>query len=124
MHNDVPDGYPQAIQRLRKWGGEQLVREMAELFITDAPRRIARAQAAATRGEWANVESEAHSLKSSCGQMGAQRMRDICTEIEIHAAGANHIPIALLLSSLDEEFASFGVWLDHFTSNVNDTTHE
>lgn len=63
-----------ALQRLRRFGGDKLVREMAALFIEHAPSRLAAARDGLTRHDAPTVKAALHVLKSSAGQIGASRM--------------------------------------------------
>lgn len=75
-----------AIDRLRKFGGEKLVRGMIELFVTNAPKRIAEAREALDCGDAAALRGALHGLKSSAGQLGAVTVHQACIAGEEHAS--------------------------------------
>jgi two-component system sensor histidine kinase/response regulator len=56
----------------RVGGDQQLLREIAVLFIQDCPRALAEIQEAVTRGDAANLENAAHGLKGSVANFGAR----------------------------------------------------
>jgi len=111
-HAGCPIGESEAIARVHSWGGEKLVAELTAVFKQEVPRRMQLAQAAAGRGDFSALEEAAHSLKSSCGQMGAARMHAICEEVEGRAAAGSVDGAAALLDVLEHEFVSFTDWLD------------
>lgn len=101
-------GDADALQRLERFGGLKLREELTTLFLQEAPGRIAAAQAAFAAGDIAGVRAMAHALKSSAGQMGAQRVQSICERIE----SPDHPPdLALALSELDEEMSRYRSWI-------------
>ncbi len=115
---DLPTGDVQALLRLHQWGGHALVIDMTALFMTEAPRQMQVARRAIDAGQRAAAERAAHSLKASCAQLGAPRMRHICEQIEILAARDSLAPIGCLLDTLDTELASFAIWLDDRTKTL------
>ena len=67
-----------ALERLRGFGGETLVRGMIELFVRNAPDRAAEAREALDCGDAAALRSALHGLKSSAGQLGALTVHHAC----------------------------------------------
>jgi len=59
-----------------------LVAELVDEFLSRAPQRIARMQAALTAGDAAALEFEAHGLAGSCGVLGVLRLRIRCRDVE------------------------------------------
>lgn len=59
-----------------------LVADLVDEFLTRAPQRIARMQAALRAGDAAALEFEAHGLAGSCGVLGVLRLRARCRELE------------------------------------------
>lgn len=68
---------PGAAARLRRLGGEKLLREMIELFLQLGDARLAAAAAAGEEGERA-----CHSLKSAAGNMGAHALQEAAARAE------------------------------------------
>lgn len=108
LSDAVPVSDPEALGRLREWGGDKLVDEMVGLFLAQAPDRIAAARAALETGAPAEVERAAHALRSSSAQIGASRVRALCAEIEARAAGGHLTGVAELLASLKRELGRYG----------------
>ena len=74
-----------ALALLRRVGGQALVVEMVELFLADLPTRLGRVREALDAGDPGAVAAAAHSLRSSCGNLGAERSRELCERIELAA---------------------------------------
>ncbi|HEX2093097.1 MAG TPA: Hpt domain-containing protein [Longimicrobiaceae bacterium] len=104
-------GDPEAFVRLRKWGGERLVREMVRVFVAQVPERVAAVRQGLRRSEPAAVEGAAHALKSSSAQLGAPGMRALCAEIESLAARGDLSPVPALAEELEGEFSRYLEWL-------------
>lgn len=93
-----------AMQRLRRIGGDDLINELVSIFIRNTPVRIRDAREAARSGDINQVMIAAHSLKSSCANLGARRMQQLAAEIEKNAISGEASPIPELLERLDESF--------------------
>jgi HPt (histidine-containing phosphotransfer) domain-containing protein len=86
MVAEVPLLDAAALDRLRKFGGDRLVRGMIELFVTNAPMRAAEAREALDCGDTAALRAALHGLKSSAGQLGAATVHQACIAGEEHAS--------------------------------------
>ena len=64
-----------SLERLKRFGGGKLLREMIALFCSAAPERISAARAGVEAGDAHATEQAMHSLKSSSAQLGALRMQ-------------------------------------------------
>jgi HPt (histidine-containing phosphotransfer) domain-containing protein len=73
---DVLDN--EALERLRGFGGNKLLRGMIELFLKNAPGKAAEAREALDCGDAAALRSALHGLKSSAGQLGAVTVHQAC----------------------------------------------
>ncbi len=72
----------QALEKLRKLGGEDLVSKMVTLFTSHAEAAIRDAIAGLSNGNFESVQHAAHSLKSSAGNLGAWRVQHLSDRIE------------------------------------------
>lgn len=68
----------EALERLRGFGGNKLLRGMIELFLKNAPGKAAEAREALDCGDAAALRSALHGLKSSAGQLGAVTVHQAC----------------------------------------------
>lgn len=93
-----------ALERLRGFGGDKLVRDMIELFLASAPPRIADAVAAAAAGNCEGVRRALHSLNSSAAQLGASRMQPLCEHGEVLAAEQAAAELHAIVTGVAQEF--------------------
>lgn len=73
------------IQSLKDLGGEDepgLFRELVDMFLRDTPPRMEALGQALEAGDAGSLERVAHSMKSSCGNLGAVVMADLCAQLE------------------------------------------
>jgi len=85
-----------ALERLQRLGGDAFVRQMLELFITYAPKRVGAARAAEQSNNLTALANAVHPLKSSAGQVGAVRVSDLAAEIESLAEAGDAAAVARL----------------------------
>lgn len=111
---DDPDVIDEtAIQRLHRIGGNELVGELIAIFLRNAPERIASALAGASTGNMSQVLLAVHSLKSSCANVGARRMRKLAIEIETIALDGDAAALPGRLRNLEEAFLKLRPLLEH-----------
>jgi HPt (histidine-containing phosphotransfer) domain-containing protein len=84
-------------------GEPDLIVELIDLYVKDAPRRMAVMRESAVKKNWLSLRREAHSLRGSSGNLGALQMPQICNEIEGIEAGDLFQNIEALLVSLEQE---------------------
>lgn len=95
-----------ALQRLRQLGDDAFVCKMIEVFLDYAGKKIAEARAAQAAGNLGGVEQAVHPLKSSAGNVGADRVRALAVQIEELAEQARGETLDVLLSELEQAFAA------------------
>jgi HPt (histidine-containing phosphotransfer) domain-containing protein len=75
----------ETIATLKSLGGAEepeLFVELVDLFVTDAKSHIAALQRALEHNDLRALERTAHTLKSSCANVGAVAMADLCFQLE------------------------------------------
>lgn len=72
----------EALKALDDDDGSCLFFELIDLFVEDAASQIRSMQTALARGDLKTLELAAHTLKSSCANIGASRMSEICQQLE------------------------------------------
>ena len=72
----------QALARLNSIGGPAFVREMIELFLADAPKRIQAARVGQEAGDLVAVSEATHALKSSARTLGSNSLHALASQIE------------------------------------------
>jgi two-component system, sensor histidine kinase and response regulator len=97
---------PQALERLREWGGDKLVGQMIRLFITNAGQRVDQIRTGVREDVIREAEMGAHSLKSSAANLGAERVRELAAMIELAAADGDMAPIVGSMAELETAFAA------------------
>jgi two-component system sensor histidine kinase/response regulator len=63
-------------------GEEQLLEEVVELFVSDAPNRLADVRTSLEQGDPKRLQNAAHSLKGSAGYVGAERVAAQAMKLE------------------------------------------
>jgi HPt (histidine-containing phosphotransfer) domain-containing protein len=104
--NDVLD--MNVIQSLRELGGDDdpgLVAELIDLFLQDAPARMAEVADGLGSGDFQLLERAAHTLKSSSANIGAQGLSALCFEIEKKARQGSDDGLEPLIEASRETFA-------------------
>jgi HPt (histidine-containing phosphotransfer) domain-containing protein len=71
-----------SLRELQEDGDDDLLGELIDLFLADAPARIDAIRAAVARQDWAALTAPAHSLKGSCGSLGAFPLAELCGRLE------------------------------------------
>lgn len=74
------------LARLTRLGGTELVDRMIDLFMENAPERVARVERGAASGDVGAVERAAHSLKSMAANVGAMQLSALADALELAAA--------------------------------------
>lgn len=62
-----------------------LVEELISIFLADTPMQLLALQDALRNANYVEVERQAHRLKGSASAIGADRLREICEQIEQYA---------------------------------------
>lgn len=95
---------PQAIARLREWGGDKLVGQMVKLFLANSPARVEQIRAGLASNDAEEAERGAHSLKSSAANVGGEEVRRIALEMEGAATRGDLEAVGNLLPTLEEAY--------------------
>jgi HPt (histidine-containing phosphotransfer) domain-containing protein len=92
------------LRDLQEAGEPDLLHELIEMFITDAEPRLTSLRTAIAQGDAPMVEREAHALKGSCANFGAQPMVRICHDLQV--LGRSHVLTTApgLLAHLEAEY--------------------
>jgi HPt (histidine-containing phosphotransfer) domain-containing protein len=91
----------QALERLRRIGGEALLSKIVTLFVSHAEPAIKQATACLEVGDLDSVQRAAHALKSSAGNLGAQQLQNLAGRIEQLAEDQKAGEIQPLLADLE-----------------------
>ncbi len=100
---------PAAVQdaelaRLQQFvGGAAVLLEVIEVFIADAPVRLADLQRAAAEQDAENLWKIAHALKSSSASLGAMQLSALCAQVETLGKANNLAAAVPLLVEIETE---------------------
>ena len=92
-----------ALDRLRKFGGDTLLKGMVELFVENAPRSVTEAREALDCGDAAALRAALHGLKSSSGQLGAASVYQACVTGEELASRGDLSACAPLVQRIETD---------------------
>ncbi len=91
----------EAMERLD--GDEELLKEIWDVFIDDAPKQMEILKKAIDTGDTVLTERQAHSLKSAAANIGANLMRSKAFETELAARDRNLNDVHILYEQLEYE---------------------
>jgi HPt (histidine-containing phosphotransfer) domain-containing protein len=77
---------PEIIRDLGDDAADELLAELVDAFCADTSERLHRLREAVAHTNAQAIRKEAHSIKGSALQMGADAMASLCQEIELAAA--------------------------------------
>jgi len=96
----------QALRNLQDEGDDDLLAELIDLFVEDAPRRVDGMRDAIAREDWPALAAWAHSLKGSCGSLGAIDMAELCSHLEqLGRSGSRRSEAELVFKQLEGQYA-------------------
>ncbi|MFQ5553102.1 MAG: Hpt domain-containing protein [Thermoplasmata archaeon] len=95
---------PEALDRLREWGGDQLVGQMIRLFLENSETRMEQIRAGLEKDDADEAGKGAHSLKSSAANVGAHTVRALAAAMEQQAGEGNLASMKTALPALEEAF--------------------
>jgi HPt (histidine-containing phosphotransfer) domain-containing protein len=96
---------PQALDRLREWGGDKLAGQMVRLFLKNSGTRMDQIRAGVAEANMQEAERGAHSLKSSAANIGAENLRTLATRMESAALDESVQNARALLPDLESAYA-------------------
>ena len=103
IQSDIID--PQALDRLREWGGDKLAVQMVRLFLKNSGTRMDQIRTGVAGGDLEEAERGAHSLKSSAANVGAELLRTMATRMESAALENDALRAESLMEALESAYA-------------------
>jgi CheY-like chemotaxis protein len=85
-------------------GGDGILGKLIDLFIDNSPQVLAEARSALAAAATPQLARAAHTLKGSCANFGAERMRGACARLEQLAKQGKIEGAAELLAEVEREF--------------------
>ncbi len=118
---DVPAGASSGVydartlQRLREIDPSgAFQRRWIQLFLSDAPKKVAEMEVAAEAGLTPPLVRGAHSLKSYAGWLGSQPLWQLCHRMEQEARAGAVEECRKLLPDLQQQLCLFQDWLTSY----------
>jgi HPt (histidine-containing phosphotransfer) domain-containing protein len=112
---------PQALERLKEWGGDKLAAQMVRLFLKNSGTRMDQIRSGIASEDPEETERGAHSLKSSAANIGAETLRTLATNVESAALDQNLDRLRELLPRIEE---AYGVAIRELESIEQDMPDE
>ena len=106
---------PQVLASLRELqpaGEPDIVLELIGIFLNGVPQRLSGLQDAIAQRDCRRIEELAHSLKSSCANLGARTMAALCGSLEKEGEKGSLGETELLLARVQAEFVRVRAMLD------------
>jgi HPt (histidine-containing phosphotransfer) domain-containing protein len=95
---------PTALRQLVECGDGEWVEELIVEFQTDTASRLDLLSQAVANADYGAVRRIAHSIKGSAAQIGANRMADVCRQMELESAKVQPVDVAGLFRTLIQGF--------------------
>lgn len=96
---------PEALVRLREWGGDKLAGQMVRLFLKNSGTRMDQIRKGTTEEDFQEAEWGAHSLKSSAANIGAEGLRTLATNVESSSLDKDISTLQELLPLIESSYA-------------------
>jgi HPt (histidine-containing phosphotransfer) domain-containing protein len=90
--------------------GPETMRDVVRLLMDSAPTRFSSARAGLAEGDTVRAATAFHTLRSSCGQLGAKALEQLCIDGERHAKAGDVPSAAAALADAEREFARCVEW--------------
>ena len=95
---------PQALERLKEWGGDKLAAQMVRLFLKNSGTRMDQIRNGVANQDPDETERGAHSLKSSAANIGAESLRTLATNVESAALDQDMDALGDLLPRIEDAY--------------------
>ena len=116
VHASLDRGVLADLRGLQEEGEPDILKELIDLFFADVPLQLVLLRKAVEVGDVPSVGRIVHTLKGSCGNIGAKRMEVLCTEFEELVRPEDLRAAPGLISRLEEEFGRARVALEEEVS--------
>lgn len=103
------------LDQLSELLGERFA-ELVERFVVDGQKRIDAIAKAASQQDFDTLHAEAHGLKGSSRNVGANALGDVCARLEELGRIKSNENLATIVAAAEKEFAAFAEVLTHYKS--------
>jgi HPt (histidine-containing phosphotransfer) domain-containing protein len=94
-----------AFEELQSDDGSDLIIELIDLYLQDAPQQILAIGKASCSAEWAQLKRAAHNLKGSSSTLGVRHVAEICEKLEAANCLDPSDGVEALIQLLEYKFA-------------------
>jgi HPt (histidine-containing phosphotransfer) domain-containing protein len=94
-----------ALEEVREEGEPDLIVELIDLYLGDAPQWVEAMRSAAATMDVTLLRRAAHTLKGSSGSVGIRQVAEICKALEQLDCSDEAPNVGMLVQSLEREFA-------------------
>lgn len=101
----IDAGVIESLRKLQMKDEPDFLSSLIDLFFEDVPDHLAIMQTAIAQSDARILANKSHSLKSSCGNLGATKMTAICQSLEAIGRKGSVDGAAALMRELKEEFS-------------------
>jgi len=92
------------LRALQSAGSPGFLAELIDLFLREAAGHLAKLRESLASRDARTFERSAHTLKGSCGNLGAQAMSRICADLQTVGHEADWARATELVPAVEEEF--------------------
>lgn len=93
-----------SFEEVQMEGEPDLIVELIDLYLEDAPRRIAALREALAAMDESGLKRAAHTLKGSSANLGARRVAELCSQLEVAEGDDSFHEARAILLNLENEF--------------------
>ena len=93
-----------AFEALQADDGSDLIVELIDLYLQDAPGRLKEIKEAAVANDWVRLKRAAHNLKGSSSNLGVRQVADICEKLEEAVSPESFEKVEALVQLLEYKF--------------------
>jgi len=92
------------LRSLVESGVGEMIPHLISIFLESATEDIEKMRAAILGGDAPGLAAAAHSLKGSCGNLGASRLQELCLKVESDGLSEPLGAASKILEPLEQEF--------------------
>jgi HPt (histidine-containing phosphotransfer) domain-containing protein len=113
----------ETVEKLFSLGGNEFLERMISLFKENMEVRLNHSLAGMQQQDFLLVERASHSIVSSAGNLGAERLMRLAREGECWAKQKNHPKLMEVLPQLEEEYRTVRQILEQVQEEFSDENH-
>lgn len=104
----------QRLDVLEMEAGSEMIDIILDMFLEDTEERLNKIISFAEQSDFHQLEHEAHALKGSCSNIGANAMANLCAQLEKQAEDSNPANMSSLIEAINKAFSLLQSIFDAF----------